>query len=188
MNIGILISGRGSNMVALVDAVKSGEILDSEVGVVISDKRDAAGLEKAKARGVETLVIERRGRTREEHDSEIVDELNKRGVELVCLAGYMRLLSPSFVRAFPDRIINIHPSLLPAYPGLHVHERVLAAGENRSGCTVHYVNEDLDAGEIILQHEVEVKDGDTAETLAARILEQEHKLYVEAVKKIILGS
>lgn len=188
MNIGILISGRGSNMVALVDAVASGDIPDSEVGVVISDNPDAAGLAKAQERGVETLVIERRGRTRVEHDAEIVDELNKRGVELVCLAGYMRLLSPSFVRAFPDRIINIHPSLLPAYPGLHVHERVLAAGENRSGCTVHFVNEDLDAGEIILQREVEVTDGDTAETLAARILEQEHKLYVEAVKKIILGS
>ena len=185
MKIGILISGRGSNMVAIVDAVKSGEIPASEVAVVISDKADARGLARAKERGVDTLVIERNGRTREEHDAEIVAALTERGVELVCLAGYMRLLSAPFVRAFPDRIINIHPSLLPAYPGLHVHERVLEAGERLSGCTVHYVNDDLDAGEIILQREVEVKEGDTAETLSARILEQEHKLYVEAVKSLV---
>ena len=172
-------------MVALVEAIKTGEIPASEVAVVISDKANAAGLEKAKARGVETAVVERNKRSREEHDAEIIAELKKRGVELVCLAGYMRLLSPSFVRAFPDRIINIHPSLLPAYPGLDVHERVLAAGEKVSGCTVHLVNEDLDAGPVILQREVEVKDGDTVETLSARILEQEHKLYVEAVKKLV---
>jgi phosphoribosylglycinamide formyltransferase-1 len=185
MKIGILISGRGSNMVALVDAVKSGEIPDSEVAVVISDKPNAAGLEKAKDRGVETVVIERNKRPREEHDADIIAELKNRDVELVCLAGYMRLLSPSFVRAFPDRIVNIHPSLLPAYPGLDVHERVLAAGEKVSGCTVHFVNEDLDAGPIILQREVEVIEGDTVETLSARILEQEHKVYVDAVKKLI---
>jgi phosphoribosylglycinamide formyltransferase-1 len=172
-------------MVAIVDAVQSGEIPESEVAVVISDKRDAAGLAKAVERGVETVVVERHGRTREEHDAEIIGELEKRGVELVCLAGYMRLLSPSFVRAFPDRIINIHPSLLPAYPGLHVHERVLAAGETRSGCTVHYVNEDLDAGPIILQRTVDVQPGDTAESLAARILEIEHGTYVEAVRLIV---
>jgi len=184
MKIGILISGRGSNMVALVDAVKGGEIPASEVAVVISDKRDAAGLAKAMERGVDTVVIERRGRTREEHDAEIIAELNNRGVELVCLAGYMRLLSPSFIQTFPNKIINIHPSLLPAYPGLHIHERVLAAGEKISGCTVHFVNEHLDAGPIILQRAVEVKEGDTAETLSARILEQEHELYVAAVKKL----
>ena len=180
-----LISGRGSNMVAIVDAVKSGEIPDAEVGVVISDKADAAGLTKAKSRGVETVVIERQGRSGEEHDAEIIRELRKREVDLVCLAGYMRLLSPSFIKAFPGRIINIHPSLLPAYPGLNIHERVLAAGERVSGCTVHYVNEDLDAGEIILQREVPVLAGDTAETLAARILEQEHRLYVDAIKKVM---
>lgn len=198
MKIGILISGRGSNMVALVDAVKSGEIPDSEVAVVISDKRDAAGLEKARARGIETMVITRERakgtdidtrvsarKTREEHDAEIITELKKRDVDLVCLAGYMRLLSPSFIKAFPNRIINIHPSLLPAYPGLEVHERVLAAGEKTSGCTVHFVNEDLDSGPIILQREVEVKEDDTVETLSARILEQEHQLYVEAVKKVV---
>jgi phosphoribosylglycinamide formyltransferase-1 len=185
MKIGILISGRGSNMVAIVEAVKSGEIPDSQVSIVVSDKADAQGLEKAKERGVETVVIERKGRRREEHDAEIIAELQSRGVELVCLAGYMRLLSPDFVRAFENRIVNIHPSLLPAYPGLDVHERVLAAGEKVSGCTVHFVNEDLDAGPIILQRAVEVKENDTAETLSARILEQEHVAYVEAVKQIM---
>ena len=165
--------------------MKSGEIPASEIAVVISDKGNAPGLEKAKARGVETVVIERKGRTREEHDTEIVAELKKCRVELVCLAGYMRLLSPTFIHAFPDRIINIHPSLLPAYPGLDVHERVLAAGEKTSGCTVHFVNEDLDAGPIVLQREVEVKEGDTAETLSARILEQEHQLYIDAVKSLL---
>lgn len=184
MKIGILISGRGSNMVALVDAVKSGEIAASEVAVVISDKVDAAGLAKAAERAVETVVLERNGRKRAEHDAEIISELKKRGVELVCLAGYMRLLSPEFVAAFPERIVNIHPSLLPAYPGLDVHERVLAAGEKVSGCTVHYVNEDLDAGEIILQREVPVLAGDTVETLSARILEQEHFAYVDAVREL----
>ncbi|QYO68229.1 phosphoribosylglycinamide formyltransferase [Leptolyngbya sp. 7M] len=185
MNIGILISGRGSNMVAIIEAVQSGEIPASEVTVVISDKISAGGIEKAKERGVETLVIERKGRTREEHDAEIVAALRERDVELVCLAGYMRLLSPLFVKAFPDRIVNIHPSLLPAYPGLHVHERVIAAGETRSGCTVHFVNEDLDAGPVILQREVPVLPNDTPESLAARILEQEHHIYVEAIKRIV---
>jgi phosphoribosylglycinamide formyltransferase 1 len=184
MKIGILISGRGSNMVALVDAVQSGEIPDSEVAVVISDKPDAAGLAKAHDRGVDTVVVERRGRSREEHDAEIIAELQIRNVELVCLAGYMRLLSKGFVHAFENRIINIHPSLLPAFPGLNVQQQAIDAGVNVSGCTVHFVNEDLDAGPIILQREVEVKDGDTAETLAARILEQEHGAYVEAVRRL----
>ncbi|CAN5721792.1 hypothetical protein BH24ACI3_BH24ACI3_01830 [soil metagenome] len=172
-------------MVALVDAVRSGEIPGSEVVVVISDKADAAGLAKARERGIEALVIEKNGRKREMHDAEIVAALERRGVELVCLAGYMRLLSPLFVNAFYDKIINIHPSLLPKYPGLNVHERVLAAGEKTSGCSVHYVNEDVDAGPIILQREVPVLDTDTPETLSARILEQEHGTYVEAVRKIV---
>ena len=188
MKIGILISGRGSNMVALVDAVASGEIPASEVAIVICDKPEAAGLLKARQRGVETVVIERRNRPREEHDAEIIAKLQERNVELVCLAGYMRLLSPSFVAAFPNKIVNIHPSLLPAYPGLNIHERVLAAGEQVSGCTVHYVNDGLDAGPIILQKEVPVLAGDTAETLAARILEQEHGVYIEAVKRIVLNA
>lgn len=185
MKIGILISGRGSNMVAIVDAVRSGEIPDSRVAVVISDKVNAAGLEKASERGIETVVIERKGRTREEHDLEIVAELRHRGIELVCLAGYMRLLSPMFVQSFPDRIINIHPSLLPAFPGLDAQKQAFDAGVKVTGCTVHYVDELLDHGKIILQKEVEVCDGDTVEELSARILEQEHSLYVEAIAKIV---
>lgn len=187
MKIGILISGRGSNMVALVDAVKCGEIPDSEVAVVISDKPDAAGLEKARERGVETLVVERKARARVEHDAEIIAELKERDVELVCLAGYMRLLSPQFVRAFPNRIVNIHPSLLPSFPGLNVQQQAIDHGVKISGCTVHFVDEELDAGPIILQRAIEVEDGDTAETLAARILEQEHGAYIEAVKRIAAG-
>ena len=183
MKIGILISGRGSNMVALVDAIKSGEIPHSEVAVVISDKA-SAGLEKAKERGVETLVIQRSGRTREEHDAEIANALRKRDVELVCLAGYMRLLSKDFIHAFENRIVNIHPSLLPAFPGLDAQRQALEHGVKITGCTVHYVNEGLDAGQIILQKAVEVRDDDTVETLSARILEQEHKAYVEAVRRI----
>jgi phosphoribosylglycinamide formyltransferase-1 len=188
MKIGILISGRGSNMVALVDAVKSGEIPGSEVAVVISDKANAPGLAKARQRGVETVIIERRGRTREEHDAEIIRELRKRDVELVCLAGYMRLLSKDFIHAFENRIVNIHPSLLPSFPGLNVQQKALDHGVKISGCTVHYVNEDLDAGPIILQRAVEVMDGDTAETLAERILVQEHGAYVEAVRRIVTGE
>ena len=185
MNIGILISGRGSNMVALVDAVKSGEIPDSEVAVVISDKPNAAGLDKARERGVETVVIERRGRTREKHDAEIIAELKRRDVELVCLAGYMRLLSRDFIQAFPEKIINIHPSLLPSFPGLDAQKQALEHGVKITGCTVHFVNEDLDAGRIILQRAVDVKDGDSVDSLSSRILEREHLAYVEAVKQIV---
>ncbi|HUR97452.1 MAG TPA: phosphoribosylglycinamide formyltransferase [Pyrinomonadaceae bacterium] len=188
MNIGILISGRGSNMVALVDAVRNGEIPESEVAIVVSDKPGAAGLAKARDRGVETVVVERDGRSREQHDAEIIGELRKKNVELVCLAGYMRLLSKDFVQAFEHRIVNIHPSLLPAFPGLNVQQQAIDAGVKVSGCTVHFVNEELDAGPIILQREVEVKADDTAETLAARILEKEHGAYVEAVRQIVLGN
>lgn len=188
MKLGILISGRGSNMVALVDAVASGEIPDSSVAVVISDRADAPGLAKASERGVQTLVIEKNARKRTEHDAEIVAALVDRGAELVCLAGYMRLLSPEFVRAFPNRIVNIHPSLLPSFPGLNVQQQAIDHGVKLSGCTVHYVDEELDAGPIILQRVVEVKDDDTAEALSARILEQEHAAYVEAVRRIVSGQ
>jgi phosphoribosylglycinamide formyltransferase 1 len=187
MKIGILISGRGSNMVALVDAVASGEIPDSEVAVVISDQADAGGLAKAAGRGVEALVIERAGRKRAEHDADIVAALKERGVELVCLAGYMRILSPDFVRAFPNRIVNIHPSLLPSFTGLGVQQQAIDYGVKFSGCTVHFVDEELDHGPIILQRVVEVKDDDTAETLSARILEQEHAAYIEAVRSVVSG-
>lgn len=172
-------------MVALVDAVKSGAIPLSEVVVVISDKADAGGLALAQERGVETVVVERMGRKRAEHDAEIIGELTKRGVELVCLAGYMRLLSPEFVRAFPNRIVNIHPSLLPAFPGLDAQKQAFDAGVKVTGCTVHYVDEELDHGPVILQKEVPVADGDTVETLAARILECEHKLYIDAVTELV---
>jgi len=188
VKIGILISGRGSNMLALLNAVKSGEIPGSEVTVVISDRQSAAGLVKASELGVETVVVERNGRMRQEHDAEIVGVLKKRGVELVCLAGYMRLLSRDFIRAFPDRIINIHPSLLPAFPGLDAQKQAFDHGVKITGCTVHFVNEDLDAGPIILQRAVEVQPDDTAATLAARILVEEHKAYVEAVRQIQSGS
>ena len=188
MKIGILISGRGSNMVAIVEAVQSGRIPDSAVAVVISDKTGAEGLEKAKARGIETIVILKKNRPREEHDAEIVAELRKRGVELICLAGYMRLLSRDFVCAFPDKIINIHPSLLPSFPGLDAQRQAIEYGVKISGCTVHYVDDQLDHGAIILQKAVEVLDTDTAETLSSRILEHEHALYVEAVKRIAEGG
>lgn len=175
-------------MVALVDAVSSGEIPDSKVAVVISDKPDAAGLIKAKERGVETVVIERRSRGREEHDAEIIAELKKREVELVCLAGYMRLLSPGFIRSFENRIVNIHPSLLPAFPGLDAQKQASEHGVKITGCTVHFVDEGLDNGPIILQKAVEMRDDDTVETLSARILEQEHSLYIAAVRRIASGE
>ncbi len=184
MKIGILISGRGSNMVALVDAVESGEIPAAEVAVVIGDKADAGGLEKARMRGVETVVVERMGRKRADHDAEIIAALKTRGVELVCLAGYMRMLSPLFVQAFPNRIINIHPSLLPAFPGLDAQKQAFDAGVSVTGCTVHFVDELLDHGEIILQRKVRRLPDDTVETLSGRILEQEHQLYVEAVQML----
>ena len=183
--LGILISGRGSNMVALADAVREGRVPDAEVAIIISDRADAAGLERAKERGLETVVVERRGRSREEHDREIAATLRKHQVDLVCLAGYMRLLSPEFVNTFRGRILNIHPSLLPDFPGLHPHKQALLAGVEESGCTVHLVDETLDGGPIIAQRRVPVMAGDTEEMLAARILEQEHKLYAEAVGMVV---
>jgi phosphoribosylglycinamide formyltransferase 1 len=188
MKIGILISGRGSNMAAIAEAVQSGRIPNSEVVVVISDKTSAEGLEKARSRGIETVVITRKGRTREEHDADIIAELNRRGVELVCLAGYMRLLSSDFVRAFPDRVVNIHPSLLPAFPGLDAQRQAIEYGVKISGCTIHFVDDELDHGAIILQKAVEVLDTDTVATLSAKILEHEHTLYIEAVGKIASGD
>ncbi len=184
MRIGILISGRGSNMVAIVEAVKKGEIPDSEVVVVISDKVNAPGIEKAQVRGIETLIIPKGKQTREEHDKQIIAELKKRNVDLVCLAGYMRLLSRIFIEAFPNRIVNIHPSLLPAFPGLEAQKQAVEYGVKISGCTVHFVDEELDHGPIILQRAVEVKQDDTPETLADRILQHEHQLYIEALKLI----
>ncbi|MEJ7699741.1 MAG: phosphoribosylglycinamide formyltransferase [Pyrinomonadaceae bacterium] len=188
MKIGILISGRGSNMSAIVEAVQSGFIPDSDVTVVVSDKTRAKGLIKAKECGIETLSITRNRRTREEHDAEIVAELKKRDVELICLAGYMRLLSKEFVQTFPNRILNIHPSLLPSFKGLEAQRQAIDYGVKVSGCTVHFVDENLDHGAIIAQRIVEVKDNDAVETLSARILQHEHALYVESIKRIVEGK
>ena len=182
--IGILISGRGSNMVALIDAMRRGRF-DAEVAVVISNVESASGLSLARERGIETLFINHKGLTREAHDQSMIDELRKRDVSLVCLAGYMRLVSPLFVRAFKGRILNIHPSLLPAFPGLDAQKQALEHGVKISGCTVHIVDEELDHGPIVLQNVVEVRDDDTVESLSERILELEHKLYAEAVARVL---
>jgi phosphoribosylglycinamide formyltransferase-1 len=186
--IGILISGRGSNMLALEEAVRERRIPSAQVAVVISDQRDAAGLRLARERGLETLSIERRGRTRAEHDSEIAAALREREVDLVCLAGYMRLLSPEFIEAFRGRILNIHPSLLPSFPGLDAQAQAITHGVKFSGCTVHFVDETLDGGPVIAQAVVPVQDNDTPETLAARILAEEHRLYAEAVALVVSGN
>src|SRR5213080_981435 len=186
--IGILISGRGSNMVALADAVSDGRIPTAEITVVISDRRNAAGLAGANIRGIETLVIERRGRPREQHDREIVAALKAREVGLVCLAGYMRVLSREFLDVYRGRILNIHPSLLPSFPGLEAQRQALEQGAKISGCTVHFVDETLDGGPIIAQRVVPVYEGDTVETLSQRILIEEHKLYAEAVSLVVSGE
>lgn len=183
--IAILISGRGSNMVALANAIQDGRIPNAEIAIVISDQPDARGLAIAAERGLKTLVVERRGRKREEHDREIVSVLRDERVELICLAGYMRVLSPFFVDAFKDRILNIHPSLLPSFPGLDAQRQALAHGATVSGCTVHFVDNTLDGGPIIAQRSVPVREGDSVETLSARILEQEHILYPEAVASVL---
>jgi phosphoribosylglycinamide formyltransferase-1 len=188
MKIGILISGRGSNMVAITKAVKDGTIPDSEVAVVISDRSKAAGLEKARELGVESIAVTRKGRPREEHDAEIIGELVSRRVELVCLAGYMRLLSDVFVETFPNRILNIHPSLLPSFKGLDAQGQAIEYGVKISGCTVHFVDEHLDHGAIVVQKAVEVRDDDTPETLSERILDFEHETYIEAVRRIASGN
>jgi phosphoribosylglycinamide formyltransferase-1 len=183
--IGILISGRGSNMVALADAVREERIPNAEIAIVISDQPNAAGLDKAKERGIETLVIERGGRKREEHDREIVAALKATSVDLVCLAGYMRVLSQEFIAAYRDHILNIHPSLLPAFPGLDAQRQALEHAVKYTGCTVHFVDETLDGGPIIAQRVVPVCDDDTVETLSKRILIEEHKLYPEAVSAVL---
>jgi phosphoribosylglycinamide formyltransferase-1 len=175
-------------MLALSDAVRDGRIPDAEIAVVVSDKPGARGLELARERGIETIAIQRHGRSREEHEREIIAALRDRHIDVICLAGYMRLLSPYFVEAFRGRILNIHPSLLPAFPGLDAQRQALDHGVKVSGCTVHFVDETLDGGPIILQRAVPVLEGDTVETLSARILEQEHQLYVEAVSFVLAAK
>ncbi len=183
--IGILISGRGSNMIALADAVRDERIPNAEIAIVISDQPNAAGLAKAAERGIETLVIERGARRREDHDREIVTALGTKNVDLVCLAGYMRRLSPEFIAAYRGRILNIHPSLLPAFPGLEAQRQAFEHGVKVSGCTVHFVDETLDGGPVIAQHTVPVCETDTVESLSARILAEEHELYPEAVSAVL---
>lgn len=175
-------------MVALIDAAQSGKLPHAEVAVVISDQTAAAGLGKAQDRGIETVVIERRGRSREEHDREIIATLRQRDVDLVCLAGYMRILSRDFIETFRGRILNIHPSLLPSFPGLDAQKQALQQGVKFAGCTVHFVDETLDGGPIIAQRVVPLLEGDTVETLSERILEQEHQLYPEAVARVLAGN
>ena len=175
-------------MLAISDAVSDGRIPDAEIPVVISDKSGARGLELARERGIEALAIERRGRNREEHEREIVAVLREHCVDLICLAGYMRLLSPCFIEAFRGRILNIHPSLLPAFPGLDAQRQALDHGVKESGCTVHFVDETLDGGPIIAQRSVPVMESDTVDSLSARILKQEHQLYVEAINLVLTAD
>ena len=185
--IGVLLSGRGSNFEALAESVAAGRIPNAEIAIVISNREGAPGIERARARGIETRVIPSKGLEREAYDRQVVAALREKQVDLVCLAGFMRLLSPYFVAAFPNRILNIHPSLLPAFPGLEAQRQALEYGVKWSGCTVHIVDENLDAGPIVTQAVVPVLDDDTLETLADRILKEEHRIYSEAVRLVLEG-
>ena len=185
--LGILISGRGSNFLAIADAIAAGR-LDAEIAVVISNRTEAPGIEAARARGLNAVVLPSKGLDREIYDRQLIAELRRNQVDLVCLAGFMRLLSGQFVRAFPGRVLNIHPSLLPAFPGLDAQHQAIENGAKISGCTVHFVDEGLDSGPIVLQAAVPVLDDDTAESLSARILEQEHRIYAEAIALVLSGQ
>src|ERR1700690_2836737 len=185
--IGVLLSGRGSNFEALADSVAAGRIPNAEIALVLSNREGAGGIEKARARGIETSVIPSKGLEREAYDKLAVAALRERNVDLVCLAGYMRLLSAYFVAAFPGRILNIHPSLLPAFPGLESQRQALEHRAKFSGGKVHFVDENLDAGAIILQAVVPIEDGDTEATLSERVLREEHRIYSEAVRIVLEG-
>ena len=187
-NIGILLSGRGSNFEAIAKNVASGKISNARIAIVISNRTDAGGIEVAQRLGLEAVVIPSKGKAREDHDREVAARLQQQSVDLVCMAGYTRLLSPWFVKQFPHRILNIHPSLLPAFPGLEAQEQAFAYGVKVAGCTVHFVDEELDHGPIIVQKSVPVLDSDDEHTLAARILEQEHIAYSEAIKIVLEGN
>jgi phosphoribosylglycinamide formyltransferase-1 len=188
--LGILISGRGSNFEAIADNVAKGElsVLGVEIAVVISNRAVARGLESALSRGLNAVCLPSKGLDREVYDRMLASELRKHDVDLVCLAGFMRLLSAGFIREFPDRILNIHPSLLPSFPGLDAQHQALAYGVKITGCTVHFVDEDLDAGPIVIQAAVPVRDDDTEETLSARILKEEHRIYSQAIAIVIAGK
>jgi phosphoribosylglycinamide formyltransferase 1 len=187
-NLGILLSGRGSNFEAIAKNVAQGKISNARISVVISNKSDAGGLETARSLGLTALAIPSKGKEREQHDREVVAALKQHNVDLICLAGYMRLLSPWFVQQFPQRILNIHPSLLPAFPGLEAQEQAFAYGVKVAGCTVHFVDEELDHGAIIVQKAIPVLNTDDEHTLAARILEQEHIAYTEAINLVLGGK
>jgi phosphoribosylglycinamide formyltransferase-1 len=186
--IGVLLSGRGSNFVALAENIEAGRIPGAEIAIVVSNREGAPGIAKAMERGIATRVIPSKGLEREAYDRQVVSVLNSEKVDLICLAGYMRLLSPFFVTAFPQRILNIHPSLLPSFPGLESQRQALEYGVKFAGCTVHFVDENLDAGPIVLQAVVPVNDGDTDATLSERILAEEHRIYSEAVKIVLEGQ
>ncbi|MGB6198083.1 MAG: phosphoribosylglycinamide formyltransferase [Candidatus Acidiferrales bacterium] len=186
--IGVLLSGRGSNFEALAESVAAGRIPDAEISIVISNREGAEGVARAQERGIPARVIPSRGLEREAYDRMVVAALDDARVNLVCLAGFMRLLSPYFVSAFSNRILNIHPSLLPAFPGLEAQRQALEYGVKFSGCTVHFVDENLDAGPIVAQATVSVRDDDTPDTLAARILAEEHRIYTEAVRLVLSGK
>jgi len=187
-NLAILLSGRGSNFVAIADSIDAGRIPGAQIAVVISNRAEAPGVETARKRGLTALVIPSKGKDREAHDREVVSKLKEHNVDLICLAGYMRLLSPWFVQQFPQRILNIHPSLLPSFPGLEAQQQACAYGVKVSGCTVHFVDEELDHGAIIVQKTVPVLDSDDEHTLSIRILEQEHLAYTEAIKIVLEGK
>jgi phosphoribosylglycinamide formyltransferase 1 len=186
--IGVLLSGRGSNFEALADSIAAGRIPDAEIAIVISNREGAPGIARAQARGIPVRVLPSKGIEREAYDRMLVAALDDARVNLVCLAGFMRLLSSYFVEAFPQKILNIHPSLLPAFPGLEAQRQALEHGVKFSGCTVHFVDESLDAGPIVAQAAVPVRDADTEETLAARILAEEHRIYTEAVRLVLSGE
>ena len=186
--IGVLLSGRGSNFEALADSIAARRIPDAQIALVVSNREGAPGLARAAQRGLPTRAIPSKGIEREAYDRLVVAALNEAGVELVCLAGFMRLLSPYFVAAFRGRILNIHPSLLPAFPGLEAQRQALEYGVKFSGCTVHFVDEDLDAGAILAQAIVPIEPADTPETLSARILAEEHRIYTEAVALVLSGQ
>lgn len=186
--IGVLLSGRGSNFEALADSVAAGRIRNAEIAIVVSNREGAPGIDKAQERGIATRVIPSKGLEREAYDRQVVAVLNEHAVDLICLAGYMRLLSPYFVSSFPNRILNIHPSLLPSFPGLESQRQALEYGVKFAGCTVHFVDENLDAGPIVLQAAIPVRDEDTEATLSERILAEEHRIYTEAVKIVLDGQ
>jgi phosphoribosylglycinamide formyltransferase 1 len=186
--LGILLSGRGSNFLAIVESIRAGRLPGAEIAVVISNVAGAAGLSAAERLGLPHAVLESRGRKREEHDADVIASLRAHNVDLVCLAGYMRLLSPQFVAAFPNRILNIHPSLLPAFPGLEAQEQAFAYGAKVTGCTVHFVDEELDHGAIVVQRAIPVLDSDDEHSLAERILAEEHLAYTEAIARVVSGE